>query len=118
MEGREGYLVLGQRGTSQNMVFTIVAAIGSVLFAGAMLYYARSLLLPVQQMSRGARRVADGEYDIEDFNFARSDEIGMLADSFNHLSTRLRGRSTHWKAKHSWKNPCVSRRARQHACGS
>lgn len=45
MEGREGYLVLGQRGTSQNMVFTIVAAIGSVLFAGAMLYYARSLLL-------------------------------------------------------------------------
>ena len=28
--------------------------------------------------------VADGEYDIEDFNFARSDEIGMLADSFNH----------------------------------
>lgn len=32
MEGREGYLVLGQRGTSQNMVFTIVAAIGSVLF--------------------------------------------------------------------------------------
>ncbi|MFR2289959.1 MAG: sensor histidine kinase, partial [Butyricicoccus sp.] len=72
-----------------NMVFTIVAAIGSVLFAGAMLYYARSLLLPVQQMSRGARRVADGEYDIEDFNFARSDEIGMLADSFNHLKHQI-----------------------------
>ena len=89
MEGREGYLVLGQRGTAQNMVFTIVAAIGSVLFAGAMLYYARSLLLPVQQMSRGARRVADGEYDIEDFNFARSDEIGMLADSFNHLKHQI-----------------------------
>ena len=63
--------------------------IGSVLFAGAMLYYARSLLLPVQQMSRGARRVADGEYDIEDFNFARSDEIGMLADSFNHLKHQI-----------------------------
>lgn len=89
MEGREGYLVLGQRGTSQNMVFTIVAAIGSVLFAGAMLYYARSLLLPVQQMSCGARRVADGEYDIEDFNFARSDEISMLADSFNHLKHQI-----------------------------
>ena len=89
MEGREGYLVLGQRGTSQNMVFTIVAAIGSVLFAGAMLYYARSLLLPVQQMSRGAHRVADGEYDIEDLNFARSDEIGMLADSFNHLKHQI-----------------------------
>lgn len=89
MEGREGYLVLGQRSTSQNMVFTIVAAIGSVLFAGAMLYYARSLLLPVQQMSRGARRVADGEYDIEDFNFARSDEISMLADSFNHLKHQI-----------------------------
>ena len=48
-----------------------------------------SLLLPVQQMSRGARRVADGEYDIEDFNFARSDEIGMLADSFNHLKHQI-----------------------------
>ena len=54
-----------------------------------MLYYARSLLLPVQQMSRGAHRVADGEYDIEDFNFARSDEIGMLADSFNHLKHQI-----------------------------
>lgn len=40
-------------------------------------------------MSRGARRVADGEYDIEDFNFARSDEIGMLADSFNHLKHQI-----------------------------
>ena len=54
MEGREGYLVLGQRGTSQNMVFTMFC-----------------------------------EYDIEDFNFARSDEIGMLADSFNHLKHQI-----------------------------
>ncbi len=93
------------------MVFTIVAAIGSVLFAGAMLYYARSLLLPVQQMSRGARRVADGEYDIEDFNFARSDEIGMLADSFNHLKHQI-ARTIHaLESEARWKNPCVSRRA-------
>lgn len=88
-EGREGYLNLGQRESSQNMVFTIAAALGSVLFAAAMLYYARSLLLPVQQMSRGARRVADGEYDIEDFELARSDEIGMLADSFDHLKHQI-----------------------------
>ena len=89
MEGREGYLSLGQRESSQNMVFAIAAALGSVLFAAAMLYYARSLLLPVQQMSRSARRVADGEYDIEDFHLARSDEIGMLADSFDHLKHQI-----------------------------
>ena len=60
MEGRDSYLNLGKRSSSQNIVFTIAAALGSVLFAAAMLYYARSLLLPVQQMSRGARRVAEG----------------------------------------------------------
>ena len=46
MEGREGYLVLGQRYLAEYGDITIVAAIGSVLFAGAMLYYARNLLLP------------------------------------------------------------------------
>ena len=89
MEGRESYFDLGQRSSSQNLVFTIAAALGSVLFAAAMLYYARSLLLPVQQMSRGARRVADGEYDIEDFSYARADEIAMLAASFNHLKHQI-----------------------------
>ncbi len=89
MEGRDSYLNLGQRSSSQNLVFTIVAALGSVLFAAAMLYYARSLLLPVQQMSRGARRVAGGEYDIDDFSYARADEIGMLAASFNHLKHQV-----------------------------
>lgn len=68
MEGRDSYLNLGKHSSSQNIVFTIAAALGSVLFAAAMLYYARSLLLPVQQMSRGARRVAEGEYDMGDFH--------------------------------------------------
>ena len=89
MEGRDSYLNLGKRSSSQNIVFTIAAALGSVLFAAAMLYYARSLLLPVQQMSRGARRVAEGEYDMGDFHYARTDEIGMLADSFNHLKHQV-----------------------------
>lgn len=94
MEGRDSYLNLGKRSSSQNIVFTIAAALGSVLFAAAMLYYARSLLLPVQQMSRGARRVAEGEYDMGDFHYARTDEIGMLADSFNHLKHQV-ARSIH-----------------------
>lgn len=89
VEGRDSYLSLGKRTSSQNLVFTIVAAFGSTLFAAAMLYYARSLLLPVQQMSRDARRVAEGEYDIDDFDYKRSDEIGMLAGSFNHLKHQI-----------------------------
>lgn len=69
-------------------------------------------------MSRGARRVADGEYDIEDFNFARSDEIGMLADSFNHLKHQI-ARTIHaLESEAQLEKSRVSRRARQHACGS
>ncbi len=64
MEGRDSYLNLGKRSSSQNIVFTIAAALGSVLFAAAMLYYARSLLLPVQQMSRGASRMANTTWAI------------------------------------------------------
>ena len=37
MEGRDSYLNLGKRSSSQNIVFTIAAALGSVLFAAAML---------------------------------------------------------------------------------
>ena len=101
MEGREGYLVLGQRGTAQNMVFTIVAAIGSVLFAGAMLYASRMANTTLRTLTL----------------HARTKSVCSPTRSTTS-STRLRGRFTHWKAKHSWKNPCVSRRARQHACGS
>lgn len=89
LEGQDRYLALGQQFAYQNVVLSIVAALGCIVFALLVLYLIRSLILPVQQMSQAARRVADGEYNIKDFLHPASDEIGVLAASFNHMKHQI-----------------------------
>lgn len=89
LEGHNSYLALGQRITAQNIAFSVAAALGCVLFALVVIFLTRSLILPVRQMSAAARRVASGAYNIEDFYYPYTDEIGMLAASFNHMKHQI-----------------------------
>lgn len=89
LEGRNRYLDLGQQFADQNIILSIVAALGCVVFALLVLVLIRSLILPVRQISQAARRVADGEYNIDDFCYPASDEIGILAASFNHMKHQI-----------------------------
>ncbi len=89
LEGRNRYLDLGQKFADQNIVLSVVAALGCIVFALLVLYLIRSLILPVRQISQAARRVADGEYGIDDFVHPSSDEIGVLAASFNHMKHQI-----------------------------
>lgn len=89
LEGHNSYLALGQRITGQNIIFSIAAVLGCILFALVVLFLTRSLILPIRQMSAAARRVAGGAYDISDFYYPYTDEIGMLARSFNHMKHQI-----------------------------
>ena len=69
---------------SAALIFTIALWISSLI--------AREITHPIQILAAGTREVAGGNLDWQ-VNIQTRDEVGMLADSFNQMTTRLR-RST------------------------
>jgi two-component system, OmpR family, sensor histidine kinase BaeS len=72
----------------QQKSLLIIAAIGvllSVLAAGLLAAHFRK---PVKQLVDGARRLGRGQFDTR-LSIRRSDELGELADTFNHVAARL-----------------------------
>ncbi|HEY2345866.1 MAG TPA: ATP-binding protein [Xanthomonadaceae bacterium] len=66
----------------------VVAAIGVLLSALAAALLAAHFRKPIGQLVEGARRLEDARFDTR-LAIRRSDEIGELADTFNHLAARL-----------------------------
>ncbi len=50
-----------------------------------------AVLKPIESLSVGARRVADGNFDLEIPDPGTRDEIGVLIGAFNHMLRRVRG---------------------------
>ncbi len=74
---------------SQRQEFTLAVL---VILAGALLmavivFYA--VYLPVKQLRRGTEALGQGNLDVK-IDLQRSDELGMLAGSFNHMARELR----------------------------
>jgi hypothetical protein len=64
------------------------------VFAGGLaliLVIVRNATQPIERLADGAARVADGYLDVQ-VAVNRDDEIGSLADAFNHMTERLRER--------------------------
>jgi len=57
---------------------------GLVLLVGGSLVIARSITRPVHRLAEAARRVQQGDYK-KHVDVEHHDEIGQLADSFNHM---------------------------------
>jgi signal transduction histidine kinase len=72
------------------VVATVVCfAIVAVLLAGA-------LVRPLRALARGVDLLAAGRTGVA-FSLASPDELGTLADKFNHLSERIRADRTQWE---------------------
>ena len=67
-----------------------VNLIAVVLFGGAAFLVARSIVRPIDALSRAARRIADGEADEAIEPPATDSEIGVLVGAFNRMTGRLR----------------------------
>ncbi|MFK8024574.1 MAG: methyl-accepting chemotaxis protein [Ilumatobacter sp.] len=65
------------------------AAVSAVIIAALAWLLARGVSRPVVEASARARRIAQGEVDVEPMNLARKDEIGELADSFDDMSEMI-----------------------------
>jgi HAMP domain-containing protein len=62
--------------------------VGAVAFAGRRL--TDSLVRPIETLTQSAERIAGGDLDHR-VSVARNDEIGLLAASFNRMTSELRG---------------------------
>jgi len=69
-------------------VLLLTTLAGLIVAALAALALARSFSRPIRQLAAHTRRVAAGDYDTR-LDLQRADELGGLADAFNHMSLGL-----------------------------
>lgn len=74
----------------------LVAALGAMALAS---WLARRIAQPLQELTVGAQRVADGDYGRKVYVASR-DEFGTLASTFNHMSERLKDQIAQLQADH------------------
>jgi diguanylate cyclase (GGDEF)-like protein len=60
-----------------------------LLFSLIAFWMALSIVRPVQALSKGARRIAEGETDVVVVETSSHDELGLLTRTFNRMSARL-----------------------------
>lgn len=67
------------------------AALGAAAFAAVIfsIFFARTITRPVQELTQGALAIAEGKLD-RSVVVSTGDEIGVLADTFNRMTDRLR----------------------------
>lgn len=70
----------------------VLGVIGAVAGIAASAVAGRSVTAPLVALADGARRVADGDYDVT-LEVARDDEVGDLARAFNVMTRGLRERA-------------------------
>ena len=87
--GSVRYLVSMERADQQiSLVILLLVAVGIVILLLLILsgvYFIRSILVPVRQLSQSARQIAQGDFAVR-IDKAKDDEIGGLCDAINDLS--------------------------------
>lgn len=75
---------------STNYYITFLLVTLLILFSAIWLgfYMARGITIPIQQLAEGTRRIAGGNLNFK-IDINASDEIGLLVDSFNTMTTEL-----------------------------
>jgi two-component system NtrC family sensor kinase len=84
METLDAALATSQR---QGFSLAVLVILAAALLMAAIVFYA--VYLPVKQLRRGTEALAHGNLDVE-INLRRSDEMGLLARSFNQMARNLK----------------------------
>lgn len=90
--GSVRYIVSMEKADSQTVrVIWVLVGIGvfiTLLITLSGVYFIRSILIPVQQVSEGAKQIAQGDFDVR-IEKKRDDELGQLVDSINDMAVEL-----------------------------
>lgn len=86
------YMVSMEKADQQILVIILtLAAIGLfilLLISLSGIYFIRSIVVPLRQISSNARQIARGEFDVR-VERKKNDEIGQLCDSINDMASEL-----------------------------
>jgi PAS domain S-box-containing protein len=75
--------------TSFTLTLSLVLAISLLASVYGAFYFARRLVVPIQQLMQATRAVARGDFDTRVQPTPARDEIGFLVNSFNDMTQRL-----------------------------
>ena len=86
------YMVSMERADQQTITIVILLIIAALfimlLLTLSGVYFIRSILVPVRQVSSSARQIAQGDFEVR-IEKARGDEIGQLCDAINDMAGEL-----------------------------
>ena len=94
-DGKYGIIVstgMAQIATAAEVLRSILWPVALILLVLDLLFamlFSRWFTRPVQQLSSGAKEIAAGNYDIQ-LPVERRDEIGRLAEDFNHMAAEVK----------------------------
>jgi sensor histidine kinase YesM len=72
-------------------IFNITVILAAMLVDIALIFwFAYSLTAPILQLSKAAGEIADGNFDIPEVDVKSSDEVKMLATTFNRMAEGIR----------------------------
>lgn len=89
------FVVLGSAGTlrnilqrqaSKSLAYTLILLVATTLVTGVLVW---RFTRPIKDLSRAARRVAGGDFNVRVPAAKRRDEVGSLATAFNEMTARL-----------------------------
>ncbi len=84
---RDLSVIYGDRNSLQNQYYIALSAL--LILGGVCVYVmARVISRPVQELSRVAERISCGDFEVRS-EYKAADEIGVLAQNFNHMADRL-----------------------------
>lgn len=92
LTGSVRYLVSLEKADTQTTGITVILILAGlfimllITFSGV--YFIRSILVPVQQVTSVAERIARGDFNVR-IKKARDDELGQLCDSINDMAVEL-----------------------------
>lgn len=72
---------------TRTVIAVCVIVIGLVLFSG--IYFIRSIVIPIGEIGRTAKRIASGDFDVRIDENKYNDEIGELSDIINDMASGL-----------------------------
>lgn len=79
-----------QRATQSILIFAVVSILAILLSLALVVFLNRIIASPLKDISAAARRIAEGNLQGQKLPVASKDEIGQLADVFNHMLVSLK----------------------------